>query len=75
MSVYHVCDTCAPAILNDDYSAFSLDDTDVDYERVTAFVETVGYLVDAGRATRGGYWECEACSQVTIGSAFALETL
>ena len=74
-TVYHVCDTCAPAIANDDYSAFDLQDVDTDYERVTAFVESVGYLVDAGRVSKAGYWECEACSQVRIGSAYALETV
>lgn len=74
-TVYHVCDTCAPAIVNDDYSAFDLQDTDTDYERVTAFVESVGYLCAAGRVSKAGYWECEACSQVCIGSAYALETV
>lgn len=74
--VYHLCDTCAPAIVNDDYSAFDLhQDVDADYERVTAFVESVGYLVDAGKVNKAGYWECESCAQVCIGSAYALETL
>ncbi|MFC3776714.1 hypothetical protein [Mycolicibacterium holsaticum] len=80
MSVYHVCDTCAPAIVNDDYSAFDMQrmlctDVDCDYDRVIAFVETVGYLVDAGRVSKAGYWECESCTQLCIGSAYALETL
>jgi hypothetical protein len=74
-TVYHLCDTCAPAIVNDDFSAFDLQDVDTDYERVTAFVETVGYLVDAGMVNKPGYWECEACDQVCIGSAYAMETL
>ena len=74
-TVYHVCDTCAQAIVNDDYSAFDLQNVDTDYERVTAFVESVGYLADAGRVSRAGYWECEACAQVCIGSAYALETV
>lgn len=74
--VYHVCDTCGPAIVNDDYSAFELhQDVDTDYERVSAFVESVGHLVDAGKVSKAGYWECEACDQVCIGSAHALETL
>lgn len=74
MTVYHVCHSCAAAIVNDDYSAFSLQDNDTDYERVTAFVESVGYLCDAGTVSKPGYWECEACDQVEIGSACALET-
>jgi hypothetical protein len=74
--VYHLCDTCAPAIVNDDYSAFETwQDVDTDYERVSAFVESVGYLVDAGMLNKAGYWECESCAQVCIGSAYALETL
>lgn len=74
--VYHVCDTCGPAIVNDDYSALELhQDTDADCERMTAFVELVGYLADAGMVTKAGYWECEACDQVCIGSAHALETV
>jgi hypothetical protein len=73
--VYHVCATCAPAIVNDDYSAVDLPDVDTDYQRVTAFVESVGCLVDAGMVNKAGYWECESCAQVCIGSAYALETL
>lgn len=72
MSVYHVCNSCAVAILNDDYSGM---EDDTDYPRVTTFVETVGNLVDAGMADMPGYWECESCNQVDIGSAHALETL
>jgi hypothetical protein len=75
MFVYHVCDTCGPAIINDDYSAFDLQDVDTDYEPVTAFVESVGYLTDAGMVNKAGYWECESCGQVCIGSAIALEPL
>lgn len=75
MTVYHVCHNCAVAILNDDYSAFDLQDTDTDYVRVTAFVESAGYLIEAGMVSKPGYWECEACDQVEIGSAHALETL
>jgi hypothetical protein len=75
MYVFHVCGTCGPAIVNDDYSAFDLQDVDTDYERVTAFVESVGHLTDAGMVNKPGYWECEACNQVCIGSAYALETL
>jgi len=75
-TVYHVCDTCAPAIVNDDYSALELhQNPDADYVRVTAFVELAGYLCEAGRVSKAGYWECEACGQVCIGSAYALETV
>lgn len=75
MYVFHVCDTCGPAIVNDDYSAFGPQDVDTDYERVTAFVESVGQLADAGMVNKAGYWECESCAQVCIGSAHALESL
>lgn len=73
-TVYHVCHECAVAIVNDDYSAFDLD-ADTDYARVTAFVESAGFLADAGMVAKPGYWECEACWQVCIGSAHALETV
>ncbi len=75
VNVFHVCDTCAAAIVNDDYSAFDMQDPDTDYERVTAFVEMTGYLVDAGMVPKPGYWQCESCDQVCIGSAHALETV
>lgn len=65
-TVYHVCHECAVAIVNDDYSAFDMQDTDTDYVRVSAFVEMTGYLVDAGRVSEPGYWECESCDQVQI---------
>lgn len=70
MTVYHVCDTCACAIVNDDHASY-----DLDVERVTEFTERVGYLADAGTVSKPGYWECEACDQVQIGSAHALETV
>lgn len=73
-TVFHVCHNCATAILNDDYSAFDMQDEDTDYVRVTAFVESVGgMLADAGQVNKAGYWDCEACDQVEIGSAHALE--
>lgn len=81
MTVFHVCHSCAAAITNDDYSGMdgfadeAMQDPDTDYYRVTAFVESVGYLADAGMIPKPGYWTCEACDQVDIGSAYALETV
>lgn len=76
MYVFHVCDTCGPAIVNADYSALELhQDPDADYERVTAFVESAGLLAEAGKVNKPGYWDCESCGQVCIGSAIALETV
>ena len=80
-TVYHVCPECAYALLNHDYSAFEgfedidMQDTDTDYARVQAFAESTGFLADAGRAAKPGYWECESCWQVQIGSAYALEAV
>ena len=71
-TVFHVCHECATAILNDDYSGM---EPDTDYARVSAFVESNGWLIDAGRVNKSGYWECDACWQVEIGSAYALETM
>lgn len=64
ITAYRICDTCAPAIMNDDYTS---DDLDVD--RVTEFVERVGMLTHEAEVDPGGYWECDACQQVCIGTA------
>lgn len=75
--MFDVCHNCATAIINSDFSAFEIlqDDVDTDYERVTAFVERHGYLVNTGHVNHPGYWECEACDQVEIGSGYRLEAI
>lgn len=79
--VFHVCPECAYALLNHDFSAFDgveaidMQDTDTDYARVQAFAESTGFLADAGRAPKSGYWTCESCEQVQIESAYALEAV
>lgn len=81
MITYHVCEACAQALLNYDFSGLDgfadvdMQDMDTDYARAQAFAETVGLLADAGRVSKPGYWDCECCDQVCIGSASALETL
>jgi hypothetical protein len=70
VSVFHVCDECAVAIEYDDYTS-----ADLDVDRIESFIERVGMLADAGVVSKPGYWDCEACDQVQIGSAHALETV
>lgn len=80
-NVFHVCDSCADALVDYDFSRIDgfaeadMQDTDTDYYRVQLFAEAVGDLVEAGRATKAGYWQCESCEQICVGSAYALETV
>lgn len=67
--VYHICESCAIAILNRDNS--HLDDN---HNRLIEFVESRGLLVDAGMVPQDGWWDCEACGEVQIaGLAQAVE--
>ncbi|QGJ89795.1 hypothetical protein SEA_SUPERCHUNK_96 [Mycobacterium phage Superchunk] len=72
MITYEICDQCAQAITNDDYSGM---DPDTDYPRVQAFVERVGNVCHVGGSEQPGYWECEACWQVTIGDGQLFEAV
>lgn len=63
---YTLCDTCAPAIINDDYSA--LDPDSAELASLTSFLEHTGYLVPIGPADPGGYWHCAGCDTLTIGA-------
>lgn len=72
MADFNTCDSCTAAIVNDDYSGM---DEDTDYPRVSAFVERVGYLVLGGDTDFAGYWECDACNQVCIGTGSFMSTL
>ncbi|ADL71083.1 hypothetical protein SEQ_HALENA_130 [Mycobacterium phage Halena] len=67
---YHLCDTCACAIVNGDWSSF-----DLDTDAIDAFLETAGTLAHVGTHAYPGYWDCEACGQVAIGQAHVLETV
>ena len=49
---YTLCDTCTPAITNDDYSA--LDPDSAELASLTSFLEHTGYLVSIGPADPGG---------------------
>ena len=65
---YDVCNECAPAVL---YGETTPDTP----EEVTAFIESHGLLTLVGEADpgAGGYWDCEACQEVTIGPGAVLE--
>lgn len=69
---YHICESCAVAILSGDMG--HLDESREAYDRLVEFVEDRGLLVDAGMVPQGGYWDCEACGEVQIaGVAQAVE--
>jgi hypothetical protein len=72
MYVFHVCDMCAVVLANGDTSG--VDDA-TDLERIESFTENNGMLADAGMVSKPGYWDCECCEQVTIGSAHCFETV
>lgn len=71
VSGYRVCDTCAAAIVNDDFSGMGAETE----ATVTAFVERVGYIVHVGEYENGGYWDCDACGETTIGDGHTFEPL
>ena len=67
---YHVCESCAVAILNGDASHLEGES----HDRLMEFAEDRGMLLDAGWVPQGGYWDCEACGEVQIaGTAQAVE--
>ncbi|WP_078354098.1 hypothetical protein [Mycobacteroides chelonae] len=64
---FNLCHECATAIVNDDYSSY-----DVDEERIRQFLESLdSYLcveTEESEQGNGGYWDCDACEQVQIGT-------
>lgn len=68
MTTYDVCDVCAAALVNGDTSSY-----DLDVERFEEFVADHGPMVRATENRRTGYWECEVCCQVQIGSGHLFE--
>ena len=61
---YLLCERCAPAITNDDYSGHD----DHEAATLTAFLDSTGYLVPIGPADPGGYWICDGCDDTCIGA-------
>lgn len=55
--------------MNNDYSSF-----DADADRITAWQESHPVAVHIGTYDPAGYWECEVCRQVCIGTGNILET-
>ena len=81
---YRVCESCGPAIVNDDWShmhdalahandKYEWEDTRSELDGCHAWLELVGFLSLVGPYDGGGYWDCECCGQVTIGDGWALE--
>lgn len=55
--------------MNNDYSSF-----DADADRITAWQEWHSDAILTGIYDPAGYWECEVCLQVCIGTGHILET-
>ena len=65
---YDACNECAPAVMHGEVHSYTL-------EEVAAFIESHGLLTRVREADpgEGGYWGCEACHQVTIGTGSVME--
>lgn len=68
-----VCSDCACGISNDDWSHIdSQVETEEESSEVMAGIEgtleLLGWLSHKERADFGGYWNCEVCGSVTIGT-------
>jgi hypothetical protein len=68
---YNACDSCTAAIVNDDYSGMDEDTATT----VTATVEAVGIVCEAGEFDPPGYWDCYFCDEVQIGTGHVLEAV
>ena len=75
---YRICDGCAAAITNCDYSAFDLDESYADaLARVYAFVDAIGIdstMTPEEDSTARGYWRCDACWSDEIGTGYVVES-
>lgn len=67
---YHICETCAIAILDGDTSHLEDDQSDT----LMTFLDEKGLLAGAGWVPQDGYWDCEACGETqAAGTAHAVE--
>ena len=74
---YRVCESCGPAISNDDWTHldfhFPPDEADKELSRLHAWLDLVGWLFLVGPYDGGGYWDCDCCDATTIGAAWVFE--
>lgn len=65
---YYVCNACAAVVLYGEPTPDTPDET-------MTFIEDRGPLALVGAVDpgAGGYWGCEACQEVTIGTGAVLE--
>ena len=68
----HVCPTCAVGLVNDDWSSVDCKDT---YTSILAWLEMVGYLVHVKQIDKGGYYDCECCGEIAIGTAHVFQPI
>ncbi|KAF0959798.1 hypothetical protein [Rhodococcus sp. T7] len=65
---YAICDTCAVVLVNDDYSGIDSEDL----ANVEAFA-SAHLVTHTGEYDPAGYWTCEACESVQIGTGHIFE--
>lgn len=71
---YALCQECATAVTNCDYSAFH--DSSDSLAFLTAFVENAGLIVGVGEDNpANGYWACDGCGYDQIGNGHIFEPL
>jgi hypothetical protein len=68
---YNACDSCTAAIVNDDYSGMD----EETFTSVSATVEVVGMVCEAGEFDPPGYWDCYFCNDVQIGKGHTFESI
>lgn len=69
ITALRVCNTCAVAIENNDFSSY-----DLDVPRVEAFMLAYGLMVHHAIFNPGNYWDCDSCKQTQIDSGYIYHT-
>ena len=71
------CTDCGAGVSNDDWSHLDNlepEDSDSTMATIEATLETLGHLSHKETVDIGGYYNCELCGEVTIGSAHVFVT-
>lgn len=65
---YAICQSCAPVLMG-----YEGDEQDSDLPRIMEFVDEHGMITEVAVYDPAGYWECESCLQVNIGTGHVFE--
>lgn len=75
MSVFFVCETCTPFVSGnadtDDYRAYNGDSA---ADTLESSIESMGMVTLTAEYDNGGYWDCYACNETTIGNGSIFST-